>query len=317
MNILLTGANGFIGRNLKAHLQNKYTLLMPRSFELNLTDKKAVKKYFEYNRVDFIIHCANVGGAREIADKNTTIEENLAMVDNLLKYKKSSTRIIIFGSGAAYDKSKNLHKVKENQIGESIPKDLYGKSKLLLAQKIKDMSDGNALMLNIFGCYGYGEKDNRFPSYAINQALKGYDIVINQNVIFDYLFVEDMTKIFEYFIANVPKDNIINITPTISCSLLDIARIVKDLSSNSDKIRITILNPQMNNEYTGDNTLLLQNYPNIKFTSLQDGLKKFYQYLANRIGNFKLYFIAIIVNFYIFIFKGLELNQIVLDDIYI
>ena len=282
MNILLTGANGFIGGNLKRYLQDKYTLLTPRSFELNLTDEKAVKRYFECNNVDFIIHCGSIGGARGIADKDTTIEENLAMVDNLLKYKHPSVRIILFGSGAMYDKSKNLHKVKESQIGESIPKDLYGKSKLLLAQKIKAMGGGNTLMLNIFGCYGYGEKENRFPSYAINQALKGDDIVINQNVIFDYLFVEDMTKIFEYFIANVPKDNIINITPTLSCALLDIAHIVKDLSGNSDKIHIKILNPQMNNEYTGDNTLLLQNYPNLRFTPLQDGLEKLYQYNHNK-----------------------------------
>lgn len=278
MNILLTGASGFIGRNLKTHLQDKYTLLTPRSFELNLIDERAVKRYFECNNVDFIIHCGSVGGARGIADKNTTIEENLTMVDNLLKYKKPSVRIILFGSGAMYDKSKNLHKVKESQIGESIPKDLYGKSKLLLAQKIKAMGGGNTLMLNIFGCYGYGEKDNRFPSYAINQALKCEDIMINQNVIFDYLFVEDMAKIVEYFIANVPKDNIINITPTLSCSLLDIAHMVKDLSGKGDKIRITILNPQMNNEYTGDNTLLLKNYPNLRFTPLQQGLEKLYQY---------------------------------------
>ena len=283
MNILLTGSGGFIGKNLKKHLQDKYTLLTPRSFELNLTDEKAVARYFEENHIDFIIHCGSVGGARGIADKDTTIEDNLAMVDNLLHYKKPNVRMILFGSGAMYDKSKNLHKVKETQIGESIPQDLYGKSKLLLAQKIKDRQD--VLMLNIFGCYGYGEKENRFPSYAINQALKGEDIVINQNVVFDYLFVEDMTRIFEHFIdfaTPPPQHNIINITPTQSCSLLDIAHIVKDLSGKGDKIRIKILNPQMNNEYTGDNALLLKNYPNLRFTPLKEGLCKFYRYCKEK-----------------------------------
>ena len=40
----------------------------------------------------------------------------------------------------------------KNEIGKFIPKDLYGKSKLLIAEKIKNRND--VLCLNIFGCYG-------------------------------------------------------------------------------------------------------------------------------------------------------------------
>lgn len=274
MKILLTGSGGFIGKNLKFYFQGKHQLLTPRSFELDLTNKEAVKEYFKTNDIDFIIHCGSIGGAREIADKDTTIEDNLAMVDNILLNKKTETKIILFGSGAMYDKSRNLHKVKETEIGKFVPYDLYGKSKLLIYEKIKDRND--VLMLNIFACYGYDEKETRFPSYAINQIIKGENININQNVIFDYLFVEDMEQIVEYFINNMPQDNIINITPTQSSSLLEIANIVKNISKKD--ININVLNPKMNNEYTGDNSLLLKNYSKIKFTSLENGLKKLYEY---------------------------------------
>ncbi len=274
MKILLTGSGGFIGKNLKFYFQGKHQLLTPRSFELDLTNKEAVKEYFKTNDIDFIIHCGSIGGAREIVDKDTTIEDNLAMVDNILLNKKTETKIILFGSGAMYDKSRNLHKVKETEIGKFVPYDLYGKSKLLIYEKIKDRND--VLMLNIFACYGYDEKENRFPSYAINQIIKGENININQNVIFDYLFVEDLEQIVEYFINNMPQDNIINITPTQSSSLLEIANIVKNISKKD--ININVLNPKMNNEYTGDNSLLLKNYSKIKFTSLENGLKKLYEY---------------------------------------
>lgn len=274
MKILLTGSGGFIGKNLKFYLQGKHQLLTPRSFELDLTNKEAVKEYFKTNDIDFIIHCGSIGGAREIADKDTTIENNLAMVDNILLNKKTETKIILFGSGAMYDKSRNLHKVKETEIGKFVPYDLYGKSKLLIYEKIKDRND--VLMLNIFACYGYDEKETRFPSYAINQIIRGENININQNVIFDYLFVEDLEQIVEYFINNMPQDNIINITPTQSSSLLEIANIVKNISKKD--ININVLNPKMNNEYTGDNSLLLKNYSKIKFTSLENGLKKLYEY---------------------------------------
>lgn len=274
MNILLTGSGGFVGKNLNNYLKDKYTLFTPRSHELNLIDENAVKKYFETHDIDFIIHCGSTGGARDIEDKDSTIEDNLSMVENLLKYKKLGTRIILFGSGAMYDKKRTLNKVKEETIGTNIPQDLYGKSKMLIAEKIKDRKD--VTCLNIFACYGYDEKENRFPSYAINRVLNEKDIEINQNAIFDYLFVEDMQRIVENFINIQPVNNIINITPTKSISLLEIANIVKTFSHND--VSITIKNPIMNNEYTGSNIRLLENIPNFQFTSMEEGLKKLYEY---------------------------------------
>lgn len=273
MRILLTGSGGFIGKNLKLYLQDKFELLTPRSYELDLTNSNAVVEYFRTNDIDFIIHCGSIGGARGVQDKDSTIEDNLAMVDNILLNKKASARVILFGSGAMYDKSRALHKIKEAQIGEVVPNDLYGKSKLLISEKVKNRQD--VLMLNIFACYGYGEKENRFPSYAINQVLRGEAIEINQNVVFDYLFVEDMEKIVEHFVSHFPTDKVINITPTNSISLLEIAKIVN--SFGKKKVDIRIKNEVLNNEYTGDNTLLLKNYPELQFTDIKDGLKKLYE----------------------------------------
>lgn len=279
MNILLTGSGGFIGKNLKSYLQDKYELLCPRSFELDLTNNIAVKEYFNQFDIDFIIHCGSTGGARGIEDRDTTIEDNLAMVNNLIEAKKNDVRIILFGSGAMYGKDRNLHKVSESNIGEYIPKDLYGISKLEISKIVKQRND--ILMLNIFACYGYGEKENRFPSYAINCALEGRNIEINQNVMFDYLFVEDMQKIIKYFIENKSSNKVINITPTQSISLLDISNIVNSISEN--KVEIIVKNPVMNNEYTGDNTLLLSEIKDFKFTTMHEGLEKLYKYKSNNI----------------------------------
>ena len=279
MNILLTGSGGFIGKNLKEYLKDKYTLLCPRSLELDLTDENAVKKYFLHNKIDFIIHCGSVGGARGIDDRDSTIDDNLSMVNNLIKYKNSGVRVILFGSGAMYDKSRNLHKVKESEIGQYIPHDLYGQSKMRIAQSIKKYSD--ILCLNIFACYGYGEKANRFPSYAINQVLNGEDVVINQNAVFDYLFVEDMQKIVEHFIKYEPENKIINISPTKSISLLEIAEIINNFSDK--KVNIFVKNKVLCNEYTGDNSLLLSEIPDFQFTTMESGLKKLYLYMQDNL----------------------------------
>lgn len=271
----MTGSGGFIGQNLKEFLSGKYNLLTPRSYELDLCDAEAVRVYFSANEIDFIIHCGSTGGARGIADRDTTIEDNLAMVDNLLNAKRSDVRMILFGSGAMYDKSRPICKISESEIGKIVPADLYGKSKMLIAQKIKNRKD--VLCLNIFACYGYGEKESRFPSFAINCVLNNKPIEINQNVVFDYLFVEDMEKIIEYFIENVPQDNILNITPTQSISLVEIAEIVNSIAQKP--VEIIVKNPLMNNEYTGNNALLLKNFPALKFTDMREGLEKLYQYI--------------------------------------
>ena len=277
-NILLTGSGGFIGGNLKEFLKDKYNLLTPRSFELNLINNNEVEQYFVNNKIDFIIHCSSVGGYRGLSDRDTTVEDNLAMVDNLLNNKEKSARVILFGSGAMYDRKRNLHKIKEDLIGKFIPTELYGKSKMLIAQKIKDRAD--VLCLNIFGCYGKNEKETRFPTYAISQNLKRQMIEINQNVIFDYLYIEDLCEIIEYFIQNKPKNNILNVTPTESISLKEIAEIVNKISDF--KSEIIIKNPVMNYEYTGDNSKLLSEIPNFKFHSYYDGIKQLYNFLKTK-----------------------------------
>ena len=46
-NILITGANGFIGKNLCEQLKHKYNLLAPLRAELNLLDENKVNEYFK------------------------------------------------------------------------------------------------------------------------------------------------------------------------------------------------------------------------------------------------------------------------------
>ncbi|MBQ8848647.1 MAG: NAD-dependent epimerase/dehydratase family protein [Candidatus Gastranaerophilales bacterium] len=273
--LLITGSGGFVGKNLKEYFSDKYNVLSPRSNELNLINEEEVKKYFIENQIDYIIHCASIGGVRGEIDRNSTISDNLKMVDNLLKFKNDNVKIILFGSGAMYDKSRNLRKIKEEEISRVIPKDLYGESKMLIAKKIQDRKD--VVCLNIFACYGKNEKETRFPTYAIEQNLKKEPIIINQNVIFDYLYIEDLAKIIEKFLIKTPQENIINVTPNESISLFEISELVNEISDF--KSEIIIKNPILAPEYTGDNSRLLNELPELKFTSYKDGLKILFNHL--------------------------------------
>ena len=60
--ILITGASGFIGRNIKeSYLSEKYDLITPSSKELDLSDDESVRNYFKISTITRSIHtdCIN------------------------------------------------------------------------------------------------------------------------------------------------------------------------------------------------------------------------------------------------------------------
>ena len=158
-----------------------------------------------------------------------------------------------------------------------LPHDLYGLSKVHIAQRIAERDD--AVCFIIFACYGYGEKESRFPTYALLQNIRGQAITIEKNVIFDYLFVEDMQELIAQSLRKPPNASLINMTPTLSISLPLLAELVNEIGENSSEIRI--LNPALQNEYTGDNSVLCSQFPAFRFTEYTTGIRKLYHHLLN------------------------------------
>ena len=269
-NILLTGSGGFIGTHVKEFLSNKFNLLTPRSFQLNLLDRNAVKNYANDNKIDFVIHSASCGVR---ISPDATIEEvakpNIEMFKNLADL---NLPMITFGSGAEYDKSRPIHKIKEENFGESIPQDPYGYSKYLISKEIEKRE--NILNLRIFGIYGLYEDKSRVTSCIVNDNLAHRPILLNQNVVFDFIWIEDFCKIVEFFIENPTNEKFVNVTPTESIEIVELAKIANRFSDFKSKI--IIKKEGLNKEYTGDNTKLCNLMPELKFTSYEDGMKKFY-----------------------------------------
>ncbi len=277
-NILLTGSGGFIGSHIKKVLSDKFNLFTPRSFQLNLLDKEAVKKYVEDNNIEYIIHSASCGvRITPDATVDDVAKPNIEMFTNLADLTSKNRPMITIGSGAEYDKSRPLCKIKESDFGKSIPKDPYGYSKYLISKIIEEQD--NILNLRLFGIYGSGEDKSRVTSCIVNSNLAKEPVVLNQNVKFDFLFIDDFCKVVEYFINHPTKEKFINVTPTESIEIVDLAKIVNDFSNY--KSEVIIKNPGMNREYTGDNSKLLNLIKDFKFTSYKDGMKKFYMELRN------------------------------------
>ena len=270
-NILLTGSGGFIGKHLKEYFK-EYNLFTPRSFQLNLLDEKETAKYLKKNDIEFIIHCASCG-VRITPD--ATLEEvakpNIKMFNNLAN---SGLPMITIGSGAEYDKSRPLVMIKEDDFEKSIPKDPYGYSKYLISKEIE--KHDNILNLRLFGIYGLWEDPSRVTSCIINAKIKNEPVVLNQNVRFHFIWIDDFCKIVKHFVDQPTKEKFINVAPNESIEIVELAKIVG--------VEAIIKKEGLNKEYTADNSLLLREIPNLKFTSYKDGMEKFYQQMKSKIS---------------------------------
>lgn len=276
--ILMTGAGGFVGGNLKPFLEdNGFKVIAPKSKDYDFTDLKTVEDLVSTYRPDFFV-LAGFYGISDPKNIAADIEEkNLAIFNNFVK-TAAGKKIITFGSGAEFDKSRAIIKAKESDLGQVIPQDLYGHAKYAISREIK--KHPNVLNLRLFGVYGPNEFDSRFITHASKCNLAGKPITMRQDVVFDYIPVEDLCRITLEFINKTPKAQFINITPDKGISLMEIAQIINKIALRESEI--ICAKEGMANEYTGDNSVLKAELPGFAFTSYKDGIKNFYNYLKEK-----------------------------------
>jgi len=276
--IFLTGSTGFIGKNIFEQLKNKYKLLTPSHKELDLLDEKAVGNFFKKNKIDIIINCAVIGGSRKEEHVESSLSSNLKIFFNLLKNKNKYKKMIHLGSGAEYDKSKPIINVKESDFDSTIPHDEYGFFKYICSKYIE--KEKNIVCLRIFGLFGkFEDYRYRFISNAIVNNIKGLPITINQNVFFDYTYINDFVEIVNYFINHKTKHQFYNIGTGKKIDLLTIAKKINEIFKKKSKI--IIKSKRLNNEYTCDNTRLKKELKKLSFTNFDDSLKELYNWYKN------------------------------------
>lgn len=282
MKVLLTGGSGFIGKNiLESFLNKKFLFIYPNRKELDLTDQKSVDTFFHKNKIDFIIHCATKPGHRNVLDNKNIFFTDMLMFLNLLKYREKVKKIIILSSGAVYNTYFNISGIREENLSSRlIPNDEHGLFRYtshLLAQKFN-----NVVELRLFGVFGkYEDYSIRFISNAICKAIFDLPITLNQNRRLSYLFVEDLMSVLDFLLCNPTTYNCYNVVPDENFFLNDIAEMVKKISCK--KLPIIISKEGLGLEYTGDNSRLKMEIPDMKFTEFYQSVSKLYSwYLENK-----------------------------------
>lgn len=274
--IFLTGGNGFIGKNIREQLGEKYMILAPSHSELELTDANAVERYLAGRPVDVVVHTANVGGNKAEQAFPNPAAYNLRIFFNLVRNSAYFKKLIYLGSGTQYGKQGAVVRAKESDLGKLIPADEFGLYKYICARYIEDCS---LPMINLvlFGIYGkYEPYQFRFISNALCRALFDMPVTIEQNVFFDYLWVDDFVRILDYFIAHTPKHRTYNVGTGKRIDLVTIAK--KVLAITGKRLPIRIARRGLKAEYTCDNSRLMSEIPGFRFTDFDDTLRVLYEY---------------------------------------
>ena len=275
--ILLTGGSGFIGKNIleNTFFQVNYEILAPGSKELNLADCSSVSSFFKKHTIDIVIHGAVKPGHRNAEDLSNIFYTNTRMFFNLERHKSEYEKMLVLGSGAIYDG--HYPKVNEEDWNRFIPVDEHGYCKYVCNKIIEHAP--NVYDLRIFGIFGkYEDYAIRFISNAICKTLFDLPITIKQNRNFDYLYINDLMPILDWFIKNTPQHSAYNITPDISISLYDLALIVRGISGKN--LPILVKKEGMGLEYSGSNAKLRSEMKNIALTPIIDSIKELYSWYS-------------------------------------
>ena len=302
--ILITGASGFIGKNLVRSLllnENKYEIhAISRSTNVildnienlhfvDLANLDSLKKIVIEINPNIIIHLAYSKGR---LDQNDILNQeyylNLQITSNIIKTArllKSLEKFIFFGSCDEYGIQKDPY--KEDQFEQ--PLTSYGLSKLSITKVLKAMhykENFPSLIIRPSVVYGVGQATDMFlPSlaYAVKNKIP-FNMTLGEQYR-DYIYVEDLIEAIIMTIKNksLKMGQILNITYGESFKIKEIAIQLANLIKDDGELFLKIGNieyrdTEVMNYHTSNKRVkdLIGWYPK---TSLKIGLKKLASFL--------------------------------------
>jgi UDP-glucose 4-epimerase len=236
MNVLVTGSNGYIGKSIiRSDIKNVVFFHGNRQ-TINLLDKESIKTFIKENKIDTIVHCAIEGGSRLKTDDANTFFNNISIFENLYYCKDLLHKVINFASGAEFDRQTDINLIDEEIIFDRVPKDYYGLSKNIIAKRA--LTANNFFNLRVFGCFDENESDSRFIKTCILKSKNNQTIIIHEDKIMDFFYIQDLISIVKYFLLINPIYKDINLSYKNKYKLSEIAK--KIINKTNSKSHIII-----------------------------------------------------------------------------
>lgn len=256
MNILVTGASGFIGRNLVSLLANSsqrdtvfaVARRVPQNASSNVQwitadlGTEDWTKYLPDFDIDVVIHLAQSNHYREFPNQardifNVNVRATVELAE--WAFKHNAKRFVFTSTGNVYGFKDKVH----SEDDSCDPDGMYGASKLSAEILLKPFSQYmEVLVLRLFGVYGPRQTNAMLPN-LIESFLVGSEITLagNIGVKFNPIYVDDCTAIITRLIET-PMDSQFNVLNVGGSEVIDIGKIARFLEKMGGKqatVRVT------------------------------------------------------------------------------
>lgn len=245
--ILVTGGHGFLGKHLIDRLNGMGAkVIAPSHKQYDLVDGNQVKKMFQENTCDLVIHlAAAVGGIginREHPGK--FFYENLMMGVQLIEQARLAgiPKFVALGTICAYPKFTPVP-FKEEDLWSGYPEETnapYGLAKkmmLVQSQAYRQEYDYNSIFLLPVNLYGPGDNFNPESSHvipalikkcvdAVESGTKSIEVWGDGSPTREFLYVEDAVEGILLATEKYDKSDPINLGSSFEISIKDLVELI-------------------------------------------------------------------------------------------
>lgn len=238
---LITGINGFLGRNIHEHLNEKGVMVVGLPREL-LSEPVGLEAYIKQINPNYIYHCAAYGNHSTQLEFDEIIISNLIKTYSLLRASLSTDYEAFFNisSSSVYGKKKMSMKETDNLE----PDNFYACTKAaseFLARPFAKTLGKRIVNIRPFSIYGPYEKDHRLIPTIIRKLINNEHMELVEPPVHDWLYVKDFVEALDVIRDNIDiyKGDSINIGTGRQTSNRQIYDTISDIMNIKTKVRPT------------------------------------------------------------------------------
>ena len=291
MKLLVTGANGLLGRSIVENVR-EFTVYPLTHQHCDLTDFHATKAVFDYIKPDYVIHTAAVVGGigSNMNHPGRFYNTNININNNVLEAARLSgvKKLVSYMSTCVFpDNAPHPLKVEDIHSGPPHPSNAaYAHAKRMLdVQSNAYRSEYGCNFITLIPCNLYGEHDNYdlanghvLPSLIHKAFLakeKGVPLEVwgTGKPLREFMYIRDMARISLAMLDFYNESEPLIISPDAEISIKEVVELIVDYA---DLDGYTLLTDKPDGQYSkpSDNSRFRVIAPDFKFTSIEEGLQK-------------------------------------------
>jgi len=283
--ILITGGKGLVGSSIEKGIK--------LGSEIDLRIPEITYNYFNYNKPEYVIHCAAmVGGlGRNINYKGKFFYDNIMINTNVLESSRihDVKKVVSFLSTCIFPDEVN-YPLTEDKIHLGPPHESnypYAYAKRMLDVQTRAYREQYGLnYVSVIPTNIYGINDNfslenghviptLMHKLYLSQTNKT-DFVVwgSGRPLREFIYSKDVAKLSLWALNNYNEDIPIILSPSQEISIIDLVDLLVKEFNFKGKVRFDNTKPDGQFRKPTDNSKLKSYLPDFQFTSIEDGIKE-------------------------------------------